>query len=541
MSSFKFERPWTARYGKELLAKAAAGDSVTRAVQSTLWMRYLPQWDGYEQWLQGKDEKLVLRIRARAEKSGTFNPASVENIEELAEDPEIVYQSLLSLLCYNMRNFSSETPELVAAAMLRVAQGEKGKRLLMDAAVETTEAFVDLVGGGLAMMVSIVASVEDRGILFTRKFQYRRLLAPLLAVARQIPVPEGVDPDSSKWVIAQVQSMVDVAYDAMAVVGASDHRVRSYHAFVAAQPHVVGLCTKQVVDRLGVQASDFDRHGPAAVGLTAAMVQFRCWADHGLNDALVLKTMDRVNITKTIDLYDGLKEGFITSKSMRFVASHPELLDAREMDKVICQLSHWEASGCPDWDQFLALGATREAWQAEQLRLLEEETRREEEREVRLAAEREERLRRAEAAKKARLAQAREELERRHRKTGEKLEQEIDWQQVVMNVIGVLREHDLGGIDQNLAAAILVALMRSGDRLMPQSKWPKLKGNRLRREARRFQSDAQSRDVDSVVRTLIELRLLKQQGGKYFINTITPRYAGAAKVRSALINMVPKR
>jgi len=508
----------------------------------TLWMRYMPSWPGYKEWLGSKPAAYRYRVIARASKNEEINPRFVERLGELAEDPEIVRGVILGLLYHFMKKPAPEKIELVASVVFRVAQNEKGKRLFIDAAVQTIEQLVDIVGRDwFVTTVYLVAHVEQRGIPFTQVFQYRRFLAPLLDIARQTRFPEGIDSQTNKWVIPQVQSMVDVAYDAMTVVGASDDRVRSYHAFVAAQPHVVGLCAKQVVDRLGVQASDFDKHGPAAVGLTAAMVQFRCWADHGLNDALVLKTMDRVNITKTIDLYDGLKEGFITSKSMRFVASHPELLDSREMDKVICQLSHWEASGCPDWDQFLALGATREAWQTEQLRLLEEETRREEEREVRLAAEREERLRRAEVAKKERLAQAREELERRHRKTGEKLEQEIDWQQVVMNVIGVLREYDLGGIDQNLAAAILVALMRSGNRLMPQSKWPKLKGNKLRREARRFQSDAQSRDIDSVARQFVELRLLKQQGGKYFINTTPPRHAGAAKIRSALVNIAPKR
>ena len=255
----------------------------------------------------------------------------------------------------------------------------------------------------------------------------------------------------------------------------------------------------------------------------------------------IKKITDRLDITILLRLNIAHSAQKIDDGQYKTVSMFPNAFGKmRSADEIIEHLVQWDQAGRPrNFNEFMQVGGTTQSWQSHQ----GEMTRLEVERKDKAQARRKRANEKITQARSAPVSNKRQDQictgnKRHHRGFAEPIEKkQINWNSLWNSIREIVPQEHLPNQDPQLVAAILLTLMRSGDKILQHAKWPHLKANKLRSRVRKFMPAANSREIDGACRVMLKVKLLKQQGGKLFISDRAPRNPEIASVRSRLITL----
>ncbi len=452
-----------------------------------------------------------------------------ETIRKLYNHPNCVGGIIRNFLT-DLTQFNPGYRTFGVNALLRLARKGHPGTTLLGRCDRLIQRFTKLFRGHPTLGMTSLAAMERTGYLYEHYGDYERLYTGLRKAIKPLQlrneIPESrIDINATEVITTALVHIIKH----LRACGVEDLPV----VLSAHDPELIVLAVHLLIQDERVLSPDdtlSDEAGADTVSLGRIWSLLTILTDHGFAVTDVRSLVQHSTMKVVLYVIAQYSTGALDQEQVRTLARHAREIKMDVPTEVVALLEHWSEAGRPDdFRAFLRQGGTSVSWQAhlssqaEKRRLLE--------------ARRRERARipRVQAAKPPK-PQRSTGNKRRHRNFEPPKEKpQTDWDRLRNLVREIVLKH-LPDHDADLVSAILLTLMRSGDRLMQPARWPQIKASKLRSRVRQL-GRVQDRDINSALRQLESIRLVRQSGGKYQIATNSHSTHGALNVRTALTKL----
>jgi len=414
--------------------------------------------------------------------------------------------------------------------LLRLARRRAPSVTLLEQCDRIIQRFTKLFRGYPTLGMVSLAAMERVGYLYEDYHDYERLYTGLRKVIKPLQVrneiPETrLDINATEVITTTLIHIIKY----LQTCGVEDLPVE----LSARDPELIVLAMQLLVQDERVHSPDntlSDEAGANTLTLGHIWSMLTILTDHGFNVAEVRTLVHYSTMKVVLYLVVQYTTGALDQAQIRTLIRNVREVKTDVPTEVVNSLKQWDAAGRPNFRLFLYQGGTAVQWHnhLKHKEALERASR--ERRELQARAPQP-------APRAPTESQATTGNKRRHRNFEPPKEKpQTDWDRLRNLVREIVLKH-LPDHDADLVSAILLTLMRSGDRLMEPTRWPQIKTNKLRSRVRRRVENASNREINEALRELEAIRLVRQSGGKYQIATGPRSTRGALDTRTALTKL----
>ncbi len=474
-------------------------------------------------------------LRPAANASGVLSEHMSNHVlKKINGDPEVLEEILRAVVNYSVADFQCAAHARTAIFRCLVQTGDKYLTQLDSLLTKAHRTF-----SRIPYALNMIGFTEACGFRYDRVEHYLMLIETLdTFMAREVGpwLPHDDRRKRPAYVSGAAKGLSEqlgLEPGSLKALGKPPLRLRPRTLALSCELHLTAPGVNELMQ--------YTTAGGIALTLGALWRTVDAMLHAGMSSGSLRKFVERLNVPMLRWAHQCLQAGSIDLKMVRALPQQPLDWYIAQKDlnlDVLPVLKAWSDEGHPcGWSEWIKLGGTTDAWQ--------QEAKRQEQRKL----EREAHFAQKQAGTKPPSPRPKPiptvspanqtPTGRKRHHPGHKAQeqtQEINWGETLVNLVEMVQSH-LDDVDDNLSAGILLSLIRSGDRLMPRSRWPKMKLNKLRREVKRLVDGASNREINAALGSLEAIRLVRQTAGKYHISETTPRHTGAAEIRKRLISL----